>query len=419
MTTTPPEAVPDAAASDPKALGWMRDSPPPADRVIAMTDRDIYRFPKTRWAFSHMRQLTPTVQVGRGLGAPSTLGRRIDDAIDGLSFTPMNADAPMTWAESLAANYVDGVVVLHDGDIVHETYAGALTEAGQHSAFSVTKSMMGLLAETLIAEGVLDDQALVSAVIPELAGSAFGDATIRQVLDMTTGLRYSENYADPKADVWLYSAATSPLPKPDDFTGPRTFFDYLKTVAKEGEHGQAFAYKTINTDTLGWILARATGKTTAELLSDRIWSRIGAEQDGYMTIDSIGTPFVGGGLSAGLRDLARVGQMVLDGGMAQGQRVLPQAAIDSLFGGGDPAHFAKAGYTLLPGWSYRSMWWITHNAHRAIMGRGVYGQSLYVDPTARMVIARFSSHPVAANAGNDPITLPAFQAVAEHLARKG
>ncbi|ATQ44270.1 serine hydrolase domain-containing protein [Caulobacter mirabilis] len=418
MTSTPPETFPDAAASDPRALGWMQGAPPAPDRVIAMTDRDLFRFPKSRWAFSHMRQLAPTAGVSRGLGAPSTLGRRIDDAIDGLTFTPIGGATPVTWAESLAANYTDGLVVLHDGDIVYETYAGALTETGQHCAFSVTKSMMGLLAESLIVEGALDPDAPVADLIAELAGSAFGDATVRQVLDMTTGLRYSETYADPKADVWVYSAATSPLPKPEGFTGPRTFFDYLRTVAKDGEHGEAFAYKTINTDALGWILARTTGRSTAELLSERIWSRIGAEQDGYMTIDSIGVPFAGGGLSAGLRDLARVGQMVLDGGVAQGRQIVPSAAIDSLFGGGDPARFAKAGYGLLPGWSYRGMWWITHNAHRAIMARGVYGQSLYVDPTARMVIARFSSHPIAANAGNDPVTLPAFQAVGEHLARR-
>ncbi len=418
MTSTSPETFPDAAASDPGALGWMQGAPPAPDRVVAMTDRDLFRFPKQRWAFSHMRQLAPTVGVSRGLGAPSTLERRIDDGVDGLTLTPMGGGATMTWAQSLAANYTDGLVVLHDGDIVYETYAGALTETGQHSAFSVTKSMMGLLAESLIVEGALDPAAPVAEIVPELAAGAFGDATVRQVLDMTTGLRYSENYADPKADVWTYSAATSPLPKPEGFTGPRTFFDYLKTVAKEGEHGEAFAYKTINTDALGWILARVTGKTTAELLSERIWSRIGAEQDGYMTIDSIGAPFAGGGLSAGLRDLARVGQMVLDGGVAQGRQIVPGAAIDSLFGGGDPARFAKAGYGLLPGWSYRGMWWITHNPHQAIMARGVYGQSLYVDPTARMVIARFSSHPVAANAGNDPVTLPAFQAVAKHLIRR-
>jgi CubicO group peptidase (beta-lactamase class C family) len=412
MTDKPPDAV----ASDPRALGWMVGAPPPADRVLAMTDANVHRFPRLRWTFCNMRQLNPTVGVSRGAGAAFPLARDIDPAIDAIRFTPLGGDREMTWAESLLANYTDGVVVLRDGVIVHERYAGALTETGQHAAMSITKSLMGLLAESFIVEGVLEDRTTVVELVPELAGSAFADATLRQVLDMTTGLRYSETYTDPAAEIWDYMKATSPLPRPVDDHGPRTSFEYLRTVRKQGEHGQAFAYKTINTDTLGWILARTSGRSTAELLSDRIWSRIGAEQDAYMTIDSVGTPFAGGGLNTGLRDLARVGQLVLDGGVAGDVQVLPRAAVDNLFRGADPAHFAKAGYDLLPGWSYRGMWWNTHNAHGAIMARGVHGQSIYVDPTARMVIARYGTHPVASSVGNDPVTLPAFHAVAEYLA---
>jgi CubicO group peptidase (beta-lactamase class C family) len=118
---------------------------------------------------------------------------------------------------------------------------------------------------------------------------------------------------------------------------------------KEGEHGPAFGYKTINSDALGWIIARASGKSVAELLSERIWSRIGAEQDAYYTVDSTGTPFAGGGLNAGLRDMARVGQLLLDDGMAGGQRLVPHKAIDSIRGGGDKAAFEKSGYSALKG----------------------------------------------------------------------
>src|SRR5690606_30854252 len=100
---------------------------------------------------------------------------------------------------------------------------------------------------------------------------------------------------DPNADIWLYSQAASPLPKPSDYTGPNGYFDYLQTVEQKGTHGEAFGYKTINTDALGWIISRVTGQDITTLLSDRIWSQIGAEQDGYMTVDAKGTPFAGGG----------------------------------------------------------------------------------------------------------------------------
>lgn len=405
-----------AEESNPRTLGWMVGAPPPDDKIIRFSDPDYFSFPKLRWTMCHFRQLMPTIGVSRGLGAPVLLERKIDNTIDALTFTPLGGDKPMTWKQSLAANYTDGVVVLHNGRIVYESYDGCLDDAGQHGAMSVTKSVTGLLGEMLVAEGVIDEAAKVGAIVPELAGSAFGDATVRQVLDMTTGLRYSEDYSDPKADVWIYSTAGSPLPKPDGYEGPRTYFEYLQTVRKEGEHGRTFGYKTINSDALGWIIARATGKPISQLLSERIWSRLGAEMDAYYTVDSIGTPFAGGGLNAGLRDLARLGQLLLDDGMFRGERLVPQAAIDSIRAGGDKAAFERGGYPLLKGWSYRGMWWVSHNANGAFMARGVHGQALYIDPTARTVIARFASHPQAGNAVNDPISLPSYEAIANHLA---
>lgn len=404
-----------AAESDPVKLGWMVGSPPPADKIIRFTDPDYFSFPKMRWTVCNFRQLMPTVNVSRGLGAPVLLEHKLDETIDAVKFTPLGSDAEMTWEQSLDANYTDGIVVLHDGKIVYERYFGCLGDAGQHGAMSVTKSLTGLMGEMLVAEGKLDENAKVASVVPELANSAFGDATVKQVLEMTTGLRYSEDYADPNADVWIYSAAGSPLPKPEGYTGPRSYFEYLQTVRKEGEHGTAFGYKTINTDALGWIIARITGQSVAQFMSDRIWSKMGAEQDAYYTVDSTGTPFAGGGFNAGLRDMARLGQLLLDDGVVNGQRLVPEAAIARIRAGGDKAAFEKAGYALLKGWSYRGMWWVSNNDHGAYMARGVHGQALYIDPKARVVIARFSSHPTAGNAANDPTSLPAYEAVAEHL----
>ncbi len=404
-----------AEASDPRTLGWMTGFPPPADKIIRFTDSDYFSFPKLRWTVCHFRQLMPTIGVRRGLGDPLPFKRNIDASIDNVTFTPLGGGTEMTWRASLAANYTDGIVILHDGVIVYERYAGCLDEGGQHGAMSVTKSLTGLLGEMLVADGAIDETAKVGTIVPELAKSAFGDATVRQVLDMTTGLRYSEDYADPKADVWVYGAAGNPLPKPADYAGPRSYFEYLETVQKSGEHGAAFGYKTINTDALGWVIARVTGKSVADLLSERIWSKMGAEQDAYYTVDSIGTPFAGGGLNAGLRDLSRIGLLLLDDGVINGRRLVPQAAIARIRAGGDTELFKKAGYGLLKGWSYRGMWWVSHNEHGAFMARGVHGQAIYIDPKARMVIARFSSHPQAGNAANDPTSLPAYDAVAKHL----
>ena len=415
QSSAQPSAFISAEDSDPARLGWMVGAPPPPEKLIMQPQSNFFSFPKLRWTVCHIRELMPTKQVSRGIGAPVPLAYAVDSGIDAVSFMPIGGNKPMTWKQSLAANYTDGILILHKGRVVYEQYAGCLDEQGKHAAMSMTKSMTGLLAEMLVVEGVLDEQAQVSSIIPELKDSAFGSATVRQVMDMTTALDYSEDYSAPEADIWVYSKAASPLPKPKDYTGPDGYFAYLQTVKQNGVHGEAFGYRTVNSDALGWILARVTGKDLAQLLSERIWSRMGAEQDGYMTVDAKGTPFAGGGLSAGMRDLGRVGVLLLNDGMINGQRLFSKQVVDNIRAGGDKRAFAKAGYAALAGGSYRSMWWVLHNKHNAFAARGVHGQTLYVDPTAEMVIVRFASYPTAANAQIDPTSLPAYQAVAEYL----
>jgi hypothetical protein len=405
----------DAAASNPKRLGWMEGFPPPPEKLIMQPESDFFSFPKLRWTVCHIRELMPTKQVSKGIGSAAPLKYAIDDGIDAVTFTPLGSEKTMTWEESLSENYTDGILILHKGRIVYEKYFGCLDAMGKHAAMSMTKSITGLLAEILVVEGQLDDQATVASIIPELKESAFGNATVRHVMDMTTALDFSEDYSDPKADIWIYSQAASPLPKAQDYEGPDGYFEYLQTVKQDGLHGEAFGYRTINTDALGWIISRVTGKDLAHLLSERIWSRMGAEQDGYMTVDAKGTPFAGGGLSAGIRDLGRIGLLMLNGGTINGQRLFPKEVIENIRAGGDKKAFAQAGYKTLTGGSYRSMWWLLHNTHEAFAARGVHGQTIYVDPTAEMVIVRFASFPRAKNAQIDPTSLPAYQAVAEYL----
>ena len=402
-------------ASDPTRLGWMQGFPPSADKLITQPDANYFSFPKLRWSVCRLREFLPTEAVSRGLGAPIPLEYALDDQIDDVSFTLIGSDRTMTWRESIDANYSDGLLIIHDGKVVYERYLGCLNETGKHAAMSMTKSLVGLLAEILVVEGVLDEAATVASIVPELASSAFGSATVRQVMDMTTGVAYSEDYADPNADIWRYAAAASPLPKPEGYVGPNGYFEYLQTVQPQGGHGQAFGYKTINTDVLGWLISRVTGLAVTDLLSTRIWRRMGAEQDAYMTVDAIGTPFAGGGLSAGLRDLGRVGLLMLNEGELNGERVFPAEVVERIRTGGDKKQFAKAGFTTLEGGSYRSMWWLLHNDHAAYAARGVHGQTIYVDPTANMVLVRFASFPVAKNAHIDPTSLPAYEAVAKHL----
>jgi hypothetical protein len=407
--------VPDAAASDPVVLQWMVGSPPPVERRIRFQDGSHYTFPQTRWTFSHWREVFPTRNVARGTGPVSALPRAERDDIDTVSFVPMGATAPMTWRESLAVNYTDGIVVLHRGRIVYERYFGALTAERPHIAFSVTKSFFGTLAAMLVDEGRLDPAAPVAKYIPELAASGFGDATVQQVLDMTTGLDYSEDYGDPKSKFLAYARAVGFLPRPPGDTGAATTYEFLQGITRQGSHGRVFSYRSPNTDVVGWLIARVTGEPADTMLRERIWSRLGAEGDASISLDPIGTALVSGGLNTQLRDLARFGEMMRRDGYFNGQQIVPRSVIAAIRRGADRDAFAAAGYSTMPGWSYRDQWWITHDDHGAFMARGIHGQAIYVDPAAEMVIARYASHPQASNVPFDPTSLPAYRALADHL----
>lgn len=412
------ETILSAKESDPVKMGWMHGFPPPKDKILSAADGSFFKFPALRWSVVNMRQLMPTVNVSRGLQAPTVLPYQLDENIDSIRFLPWGAKSEMAWEASLWKNYTDGIIILHTGKVVYERYFGALKEDRVHAVMSLTKSFTGTLASILVAEGLLDENKFVASYVPELKSSAFGDATVRQVMDMTTALKYSENYADPHAEIWAFSAAGNPLPKPKDYKGPVGYYAYLETVKKQGRHGEAFGYKTVNADALGSIISRVTGKSVAQLLSEKIWSKIGMEQSAFYQVDALGIPFAGGGFNAGLRDLARFGELIRNKGKWNGEQLIPQQAIEDIEKGGSKEAFAKSGHPLLKGWSYRDMWWITNNVHHAFTARGVYGQTIYIDPTAKMVIVRLASQPTADNSANDPWSLPAYEAVANYLMNK-
>ena len=419
MPTLPFDGVdyPDGIASDPRTLGWMQGCPPPPDRRIRFEDDRFLDFPQIRWSLSHFRELVPTVNVWRGRGPASDLAASTsasEAAIDAMTFDDLHG-VGRTWAAALSDVYMDGIVVLHRGRVVYERYAGAGEPQRPHACFSITKSYAATLAATLVHEGAIDETWTIPHVLPEMRGTAYADATVRQVLDMQIGVDYSETYADPAAQIWDYARAGGLRARPPGYDGPGGFHAFLVTLRAQGSHGQAFAYKTVNTEVLCWLMQRVTGLPLAELLSRRVWSRLGCEEDAYLGVDPLGVAMGGGGLSATLRDLARFGEMMRCDGARGADQVVPAAVVADIRRGADPAKFAKAGYTLLPGYSYRNMWWVTHDEHGAFEGRGIHGQRLYVAPGAEMVVARFASHPVASSAANDPITVPALLALGRLL----
>lgn len=417
MSVATAATTPTHAETDPEALGFMQGFPPPPDKLVTFHDGSFRNFPELRWSWSNVRRLVPTANVWRGAEPPSVLPRAEQDI--GASASVTMDGRKMTFAKMMEETYADGIAVLHRGKLIYERYFGALKPHQPHIGMSVTKSFTGTLAGILVAEGRIDPQAPITDYVPELKASAFGDARVHEAMDMTTGLAYTEVYTDRNSDVWKLRRANGMMPIEPGYDGADNIFDFLCAQKKQGEHGKVFAYKTVNSDVLAFICRRAGGMTLSDLLSERVWIPMGAEEDAYYHVDRNGSESGGGGLCTTLRDLARFGETIRNHGRFNGRQIVPSAFVEEVARGGDPEKFKPAGYTTLPGGSYRHQWWHSHNAHGAFMARGVHGQGIYIDPKAEMVIARYASHPMAGNAANDPVTLPSYMALAKDLMAGG
>ena len=409
-----PQDMLDGVTSDPATMGWMQGLPPPADKRIDARLGNQMRFPMTRWSFSNMREFVPTARVSRGSGPVTPLPEALRDDLDAIPFTTTDGRA-MSWAESLVANFTDAICVLHRGAVIYERYFGVTRPDSRHIAFSVTKSFFGTIAEMLIAQGQLDPAAPVCELVPELAGSGYAVASLRQVLDMTTALDFSEDYTDPGSGIGAFSHALGLTPRPADYAGPDDMYAYLPTVAGKGAHGEGFTYRTINTEVLGWIVARAEGMRGHEALAQRIWQPLGMEADADILIDRAGMPFTGGGLNPVLRDMARFGEAVRNDGRICDRPLLPAAPLRAIKAGARGADATRSAHATIPGLVYRSQWWFFDNGEGPFSARGIHGQAIYIDPAAELVIARFASHPLAGNSFNDPVSLPAYRALSAYL----
>ncbi len=391
-------------------LGLMSTFPPVDSQRVDLSNS--YKYPQLRWTMQHLRELVPTHNIRRG-GAPVSALPLNLKPIGSFAFDDDKGNKTTidTWFKS---SYGDAIVVLHKGRIVYERYDNQMTPSTPHLMFSMTKSFTGLMAAQLAHDGKIDPDALVTHYLPELAGSAWGDMKVREVMDMTGAVRFREIYTDPTTEIFGYSWASGLLPRPAGYQGKTNIYDFLKTLQKEGEHGAGFVYRTVHSEVLGWIVSRATGKHWADLMSENLWQKLGMEEDAYVMVDSVGTPLQGAGLNASARDLARFGEMLRRGGEFNGQRIFDKAVLDDTFvKGGDREKFKAGGMPFRPGYSYRNQWWMLHNADGAYEASGIHGQMIHINPAAEMVVVKLASHPVAGAGFTHAMTLKAWAALAQ------
>ncbi len=371
--------------------------------------------PYNRWAFSHVRDLIPVLPISRGDGPILQLGARAEP-IGELDVALVQGGSASV-SEILETTFTDGVVIVHEGDVVHERYFGETAADTQHLLMSVSKSMISCVAGCLVDQGLLAPESLVTEYVPELSHSGYAGARVRDLLDMRSGVRFSEAYTDPESEVRLIEKALGW--RPNDDTQAQSMYSYLTTLTLELPHGGAFRYRSCETDVLGWACEQAAGQPMAELLSRLIWSPLGAANDAEICCDATGAAVHDGGVCATVGDLARFGLMLLDGGAVGDVQVVPADwlraswAVDSdireAFAQSDAEpHF--------PGGWYRNQFWFSPRTHGdVLLCLGIYGQMVYVNPATRLVAAKVSSWPVPQSPVLLENTLRTLDAIGELL----
>jgi CubicO group peptidase (beta-lactamase class C family) len=362
----------------------MQGFPPPDDELA--TRANSLRYPYLRWSLRNTRMLIPTANV-ESAGEPLPLpdGPRLDP--DAVQFTIDGTT--LTIADWLRRTCTDGFIVVHDGRIVMERYFDGFGPRQTHAWASMTKSVTGLVAAQLIAEGKLDPDAPLSSYVPELAGTPFGGATLQQNLDMEVAVRYP---ADLPPDLGLFGAVGI---VPRHGGAPDSIYGFLKAAqtAPDVTSGHVWYYQNGSPEAVAWAIRRVTGESWSERVGRTIWGKL-AQDDGDVVIDRTGTEMASGGFNTTLRDAARFGELVRRSS-AGGTSLFPAPATRlALKPVRNATAFAHGNLAPgRPGYSYHDYWYQLNDGDGSFAAGGRFGQAILVDPRARLTIVKFSSLP--------------------------
>ncbi|MEY1662647.1 serine hydrolase domain-containing protein [Isoalcanivorax beigongshangi] len=338
----------------------------PADSNVLFWSQDVRDL-----AFQSMERVPgASFNVIAAGGTPSALpqGAKLDLGLD--------------LDDYMASQRHAGLLILVDGKIRTERYALGFGPDKRWTSFSVAKSFTSTLVGAAIKDGAigsLDDQ--VTRYIPQLASSGYDGVTVEQLLTMTSGVRWNENYADPDSDVARFNRQTP-------VAGEDLTVSYMKTLPREAEPGTRWRYNTGETNLIGVLVSNATGKTLSAYLSEKVWQPYGMEQDAIWLLGATDHEISGCCISASLRDYARFGQFLMDGGRINGQSILPEGWMQRA-----TAKHADIG---IAGRGYGYQWWTYDNGSYA--AQGIFGQGIFIDPTRKLVIVSNGNWPKATDA---------------------
>ena len=348
--------------------------------------------PLNRWAYTHIREILPTKNIANDSNLVQPIVG-LNVAKDNLSINLGGKIVQLS--DAMKSQYVDGILVIKNGIAVAELYDGTLTPEHTHLMWSVSKTLTGLTAASVAADGFIDLKKTVADYVPELAKSGWGQDTLRNILDMRDSSNWVEDYDSPESTVRRQDCAdgllTGPMCIDTDVIGN---YKFLPTVGIDKSREGKFIYKSGTTDVLAWVLEAATGQRFADLVSERVWKPIGAERSAGITVDVSGFTLASGGMFATLRDTARIGQLILNRGKVGNRQVIPEDWIDDILDQKGDATLPRLSPESINPY-YRSFVWGLGDSQGTVYAAGVHGQFIYVSPSTGVVIAMYSSWPNA------------------------
>ena len=287
--------------------------------------------------------------------------------------------------EALDYFCTDGLLILHNDKILYENYWNGNDQYSKHISWSVAKSFLSALIGIAVQDGLiesLDDPA--TKYLPDFAGTGYEGIKIKNILQMSSGVSFNEDYADPNSDINKFGRAAA---------RGTSFRDFAKTLEYGREQGTYNHYVSIDTQVLAMILESVTGMTVRDYLSEKIWTKIGMESDAYYITDKAGFDMALGGLNATLRDYSKFGYLYLNNGNWFGEQIVPKDWVIASHSPDAPHLMPNAGENLSSSeWGYGYQWWVPGNPATDYTAHGVYNQFIYIDPISEVVIAKTSSN---------------------------
>ncbi|KAK4899163.1 hypothetical protein LTR27_003393 [Elasticomyces elasticus] len=361
--------------------------------------------PHNIWAFHNIEKLIPVHTISKP--DKSSPLKSTPKSFDGFSI--QSNESKLDLQSFLSYTNTDGFVIFHKGEVAYEYYANDNNASSKHIMMSMSKSVTGLIAGILSSQGKLDLSAQVKKYVPSASG-IYDGVTIQELLDMRSGVKAEDDRHE-------YRAASGFKPF-DGGEEAKTLHSFIEKLHAEVNNSKDFIYSSVNTDLLGWVLEAATGQKLAGLVSELLWRPMGAESDAMITVDAEGSARAAGGMCATVRDIARIGQLLADGG----RDVVPKSWIEDMLHGGSTEAWSKGTFAAFfkgvfggDATAYRNCWYsadVNENGKESVlMAVGIFGQQLMIDLEHDIVMAKTSSMEMPMHAQKARLQTEAFREV--------